>query len=117
MVVFNTSDGYQVTPRPRRGYGRGPHPRLNAVLERGRADYEQALTDLAAHRATLHEIPHDRNLQSPTTPFWLNQWFGTLDAASLVGFLLCRKPNRYLEIGSGQSTKFARHTIQRATLP
>jgi hypothetical protein len=117
MVVFNTSDSYPVTPRPRWGYGRGAHPQLHAVLERGRATYEQALTDLDSHRAALHEIRHDGDLQSPTMPFWVNPWFGTLDAASLVGFLLSRKPKRYLEIGSGHSTMFARHAIQRATLP
>src|ERR1700745_2908511 len=101
MFVLNTGDGYQVTPRPRWGYGRGAHSHLHAVLERGRADYEQALTDLDAHRAALHEIPHDGDPQRPTMPFWVNPWFGTLDAASLVGFLLSRKPKSYLGIGSG----------------
>jgi methyltransferase family protein len=117
MVVFNTGNGYQVTPRPRWGHGRGAHPRLQTILEGGRADYEQALTDLDVHRDALHEIRHVGHPQNPTMPFWVNVWFGTLDAASLVGFLLSRKPKRYLEIGSGHSTMFARHTIQRATLP
>jgi hypothetical protein len=117
LVTLTTNNGYPLTPRPRWGHGAPAHPGLREVLERGRADYERVLTDLDAHRAVLHDITHDADPQDPTAPFWQNPWFATLDAASLVGFLMSRKSKRYLEIGSGHSTMFARHAIQSAELP
>lgn len=44
-------------------------------------------------------------------PFWLNTWLPPLDAMALMGMLAERRPKHYLEIGSGMSTKFARHAI------
>ena len=51
------------------------------------------------------------------TPFWKNGWFENFDAAALVGLLVSKAPARYLEIGSGNSTKFARYAVERAKLP
>jgi hypothetical protein len=45
------------------------------------------------------------------TPFWLNGWFPILDPISLCALLVHRRPCRYIEIGSGNSTKFARKAI------
>jgi hypothetical protein len=114
---FNLNDGYQVTPRPRWGHGLAPHPLLQAVLERGRADYKQVLDGLDEHRQFLHRIRHDRSLSDPIAPFWNNIWFTAIDAAVLVGLLLARKPRRYIEIGSGHSTMFAAHAIRSGSLP
>lgn len=49
-------------------------------------------------------------------PFWNNQWFPPLDAVSICGFLAKEKPARYIEVGSGNSTKFARWIINRLHL-
>jgi hypothetical protein len=38
-------------------------------------------------------------------------WFIELDAVALYGFIATRKPRRYVEIGSGTSTKFARRAV------
>jgi hypothetical protein len=50
------------------------------------------------------------------TPYWRNGWFENLDPISLMGMLLIKRPEKYFEIGSGNSTKFARHTIASARL-
>lgn len=50
--------------------------------------------------------PHPDPLQ-PWQPAWLNAWFPPLDAIALFGLLSLKKPNIYLEIGSGHSTLFA----------
>jgi hypothetical protein len=109
-------DFYPISPRPRWGHGHPAHPLLQAVLERSRADYEKALAEIAVHRSLLHGIGHGQNPHNFTDPYWNNGWFSTLDAASLVGFLLSRKPKRYLEIGSGHSTMFTRHAIREGQL-
>jgi hypothetical protein len=108
-------DYYPVSPRPRWGHGLPVHPRIAAVLEQRRHAYEDALTTLAEHHEALHLIPLDPDPFRPT-PFWNNIFFSTLDAASLVGFLLSRQPRRYLEIGSGHSTLFARYAIAHGRL-
>lgn len=109
-------DGYEVNPRPRWGHGMAPHRQIQAVLEQGRADYEKVLQELEKHRAVLHAIRHEADQRDATAPFWKNIWFTGLDAASLVGFVLSRKPTRYLEIGSGHSTMFARYAVRSAGL-
>jgi hypothetical protein len=47
---------------------------------------------------------------------WDNNFFSSLDACALVGILHLKGPKRYLEIGSGNSTKFARFAIDRANV-
>jgi hypothetical protein len=44
-------------------------------------------------------------------PFWINTWLGGLDSASIYTMLATRNPAYYLEVGSGNSTKFARRAI------
>lgn len=116
-MAYSFTLGYdRVTPRPRWGFGQPPHPRLTAILESRRAEYEAFLDALAGHRAHLHAIAHDPDAAHPTKPHWKNDWFSALDAAALMGMLLTRKPNIYVEIGSGHSTMFAAHTIRSAGL-
>jgi predicted O-methyltransferase YrrM len=110
-------DYYPIRPKSRWGHEHTPHPQLKLVLEQGRAQYEEVLQQLKVHSAILHEIRHDHDPHEPTAPFWDNGYFQSFDAACLVGFLLLRQPKRYLEIGSGQSTKFARHAIRIGRLP
>jgi hypothetical protein len=114
---FTVTDNYRVTPLPRWGYGRPSHSQIQSVLERGRSGYEKVLDELDAQRAILHQISHVPVPAYPLAPFWNNPWFSTLDAAALVGLLISRKPRRYLEIGSGNSTMFAAYAIQTAKLP
>ncbi len=109
-------DYYPIAPQPRWGYVRPPHPQVAAVLERGRAGYRQVLESLARAHPVLHGIAHDREAAAPGAPFWNNGWFSVLDAAALVGFILERRPQRYLEIGSGHSTMFARAAIRAGGL-
>jgi hypothetical protein len=111
------ADYHPVSPNPRWGFGKPVHPGMNAALEKSRADFAQSLAVLASHRAALHAIPAQQQNMISLDPFWNNPWFSCLDAASLVGFLLDRRPQSYIEIGSGHSTRFARYTIRKAGLP
>jgi hypothetical protein len=44
-------------------------------------------------------------------PFWQNNWYPPFDGAALYGLIAERKPRRYVEVGSGMSTRFARQAI------
>lgn len=45
-------------------------------------------------------------------PFWNNQWIPGADAAALYTLIAENKPATYLEVGSGNSTKFARRAVR-----
>jgi hypothetical protein len=92
-------------PGPRWGYD---HP-SNLLLREKLASHEQAyalsLDSIAGYVESLARIeplacdPHD--------PSWINPFLPGLDAAALYAFLRSRQPRRYVEVGSGNSTKFA----------
>jgi glycosyltransferase involved in cell wall biosynthesis len=91
--------------RPRYGYGRAPHAGLERVLAAHNAAYRLELERLGGLADDLATIPRDPT--NPDAPHWRNTWFSGLDAVSLYGFLRLRAPRRYVEIGSGNSTRFA----------
>ena len=102
-------------PKTRRWGPKSPeHPEIAALIRRGIPDYRRFLAQLSGRRSLLHSIP--QRTDEPATPYWQNGYFSALDAAALVGFLLERKPARYVEIGSGNSTKFARLAIRSGNL-
>lgn len=107
---------YPVRSGPRWGYGRPPHPALAALLAGGRTDFASLLRSFFLHRSVLHAIPYAPDLEAPTRPYWQNGYFSTLDAASLVALTLSRGPARYVEIGSGHSTQFARYAVDTGRL-
>jgi hypothetical protein len=65
-----------------------------------------------ALRETLGHIPARARLGDPPgTPHWENDWLPALDAIAIYGFLARNDPRVYLEIGSGNSTRFAARAI------
>jgi hypothetical protein len=48
-------------------------------------------------------------------PAWVNGFLPGLDAAALYGMLALQPPETYLEVGSGNSTRFARRRSRTMT--
>lgn len=107
-------DDYPVSPTPRWGHGRPSHPHIAPLVEAGRAAYQQNLRQFDDAAGLLGGVPVER--ASAGTPAWNNDMFTALDAVALMSFLVSRRPRLYLEIGSGNSTTFARHAIRAAKL-
>lgn len=105
---------YPVRPEPRWGYGKPAHPELARIVEAGRHRYEKQLHSFVALVEELTKIEFDAQGDEPR---WINGYFQGLDAVSLYGFLVERKPATYLEVGAGHSTRFARRAISRHDLP
>jgi predicted O-methyltransferase YrrM len=101
---------HRVRPVARFGYGRPEHREIRALIEDNRGDYEKRLAGFADLVGLLATIPL-RGTKNGSTPYWDNGWLPALDALGLYGLLAERNPKRYLEIGSGNSTKFARRAI------
>jgi hypothetical protein len=101
--------------RPRWGYGNPPHRRLAGLIARHEATYRTELEQLTAWEDDLAAI--DVRRTESHQPCWLNAWLYGLDAASIYGYLRSRRPARYIEIGSGNSTMFAARAKRDDDLP
>lgn len=101
---------YSIHCEPRYGYGKPAHPQIYAILNGRRDAYASLLSQFSTLRSRFLKI-----LALPgameTEPSWINPYFPALDAMALYAFLTLRNPRRYLEIGSGNSTKVARRAI------
>jgi predicted O-methyltransferase YrrM len=102
---------YPPDARPRYGYGKPPHAALSALLERQAPSYAAAIQGVAEFKDQLAAIGLNPSLEA-TDPWWLNDWLAPADALMLYGFVRRHKPTRYVEIGSGMSTAFARRAIK-----
>ncbi|HEY0436184.1 MAG TPA: class I SAM-dependent methyltransferase, partial [Phenylobacterium sp.] len=96
----------------RYGAGKPAHPELADQIAAGRGRYAAFLDELAGLPGDFGDVPHGGTYATPT-PFWLNAWFGPLDAIALTGMLKAHNPARFVEVGSGMSTKYARRAIAR----
>lgn len=105
---------YPITPVPRWGHGKPAHRRLHEIIGANRARYVEHLGAIVSRAHALRAIPLET--QRATEPAWINPWFSGLDLAALHMFVAVHRPSRYLEIGSGTSTKIARHAAQTADL-
>lgn len=105
---------YRLKLRPRYGYGRPPHQRLHEIIGAGRERYAAQLRRIVALKDDLARIAAESPPgASPKNgqPTFFNSYFSGLDAAALYALLVELNPSRYFEVGSGNSTKFARRAI------
>lgn len=110
-------DPYPVDATPRYGRGKPRHAALESLIASGRTRYGQTLERMAGYAAAeLSGIQNVARAGRASEPFWENGFLAALDAAALSYFLASSSPSVYLEIGSGESTKFARATIARHRL-
>ncbi|HEX2815538.1 MAG TPA: class I SAM-dependent methyltransferase [Phenylobacterium sp.] len=102
---------YSYKAEIRYGAGRPAHPELLDLIGQGRERYSAFLTGLGEIQADFAQVPM-KGRYDRLTPFWLNTWFPPLDGMALTGMLRALNPARFVEVGSGVSTKFARRAVQ-----
>ena len=84
--------------------------KIQEVFKQHEPRMRQTLLDIAQFTSSLTQIP--RTTTHPLQPCWDNPWFPPFDGVALYGLLALHKPRRYIEVGSGISTRFARQAIQ-----
>ena len=100
------------------GYCCKPRPslkKLSDIIHRN----EESYTGVISHLKSIENIYSAINLDagdSHIAPFWRNGWFSGLDGISLYGLIAKNNPNFYIEVGSGNSTKFVRQSIKDHSL-
>lgn len=114
-VALPVVPDYAFRSFPRYGYGREPHNALREMLARRRHAYADTLRRFLAFKQDLQEIPLDPP-PDPGVPHWRNSYFGGLDAVSLYALAALNNPRTYIEIGSGNSTKFMRRAVRKRAL-
>lgn len=111
MVAKVKIGNYAYTCEPRWGFGRPSHPALTTLVAAHRAEYAAQLDRFAALAPRLGAIALDAPEDSPE-PRWNNPWFTGFDAVALYGLLAAANPRLVVEVGSGNSTKFARRAVR-----
>jgi hypothetical protein len=89
---------------PRYGHGRPSHPGLEQLIHAHEGSYAPVVRGIMRYADELARI--EVSAADPRQPSWVNGMISGLDGASFYAFMRDREPARYLEIGSGNSTKF-----------
>lgn len=117
--VFSTDRGehafrlveYRYRSTIRHGAGKPSHPELTRIIEAGRPRYEAVIDGLGDMQADFAAVATGGTYEM-REPFWFNGWYPPLDGMALTHFLRRGNPARFVEIGSGVSTKFARRAVE-----
>jgi len=105
----------QVTT-PRWGHGKPPHAGLIRIFEAQKDNYASFLADIAAQTPRFETISRDAPEDS-LEPRWNNAWLPALDGMSIYTMIATHGPRHFIEVGSGNSTKFAAKAIRDHALP
>lgn len=109
---------YPISPMPRYGFGKAPHRLLYDIFNSQREQYKTQLQSFLEFTDLLCNIASKSGaIPRASDPNFTNSYFTGLDAIALMGFLRAYKPALLFEIGSGNSTKFARRAIRHFDLP
>jgi Methyltransferase domain len=103
---------YKVNFKPRYGHGLPPHKGLQAIINENRADYAQMMHKIAEVSAAFYTIKKEKDEENSLKPTWNNGFLPGLDIMVLYTMLGWKKPNHYIEVGSGNSTKVVAKAIE-----
>jgi hypothetical protein len=102
---------YTYAPAPRYS-AQFPHTKLYNIISANNEHYNSLLQQWKQYAHHLTRIKYNQqDTDSQLEPFWNNNFFSSLDAISLYCILATTNPKLYVEVGSGNSTKFARLAI------
>lgn len=108
---------YHVDFKPRYGHGRAPHHQLNKIIEANRKVYEEHLHLALTFKDNLHQIKQLKAETNSDLPAWNNGFLPGLDIVGIYTMLAKYRPAKYVEVGSGNSTKVAFKAKKEQNLP
>jgi hypothetical protein len=98
---------YKVSFSPRYGHGKPPHKGLYDSISEGNDVYGAFLQQALSYKEQLQQIvPSDRETNA-SNPAWNNGFLPGLDIVGIYAMLAVHQPKKYIEVGSGNSTKVA----------
>jgi predicted O-methyltransferase YrrM len=94
------------TPRSRPETGQGLKE-IHAILDERKPQIEGEVGRILNYTEQLHAIRKRSDETNPLLPAWNNNFLPGLDIAALYMYIAERKPKKYMEVGSGNSTLVA----------
>jgi len=98
---------YKVKLKPRYGHGLMAHPELFRIIDDNRETYIKLLKKALANKKNIWAIRDSKVETDKDKPAWNNGYLPGLDIIGIYTMLARFKPKRYIEIGSGNSTRVA----------
>ncbi len=105
---------YKVEPKPRYGHGKPPHALLYDIINAHRLEYAVILKKMLDYTDVFTKIP--LTTTDPHAPMWHNSFLPALDIVGIYTMLNIYNPQKYIEVGSGNSTKVAYKAIKENNL-
>jgi len=98
---------YKVDFRPRYGNGLPPHSELYSIIDSNRDKYKVLLDKALCQKENIWKIKDIKDEKDSSKPTWNNGFLPGLDIIGIYTLISELKPKKYIEIGSGNSTKVA----------
>lgn len=98
---------YPVDFKPRYGNGLPAHDGLNKIIAAQKNNYKSLIDDVLTCKENIQEIKPNGEESDSKAPVWNNDFLPGLDIVMLYGIVATKKPSKYIEVGSGNSTKVA----------
>jgi len=96
---------YSTLPKIRYGWGKPSHGPITRLIEKHLEGYAEKIAFFNAMAPFFSTINAEST--TPSAPYWQNTLLPVIDAISICGLINYYKPKRFMEIGSGNSTRFA----------
>lgn len=103
---------YKVDFKPRYGYGLPAHQKLLQIIDSQRDTYQYWMGRILDYSTQIQAIKKLKEEKDPTQPGWNNSFLPGLDIMALYTIIAETKPRRYVEVGSGNSTKVAHKAVK-----
>ncbi len=106
---------YKVDQRPRYGHGLPAHDMLDEIIGSHRSEYSERLEKILEYKESIWSLQERMgdNMEGKAVS-WLNGYLPGLDIIGLYGMIRELQPKRYIEVGSGNSTKVVHQAIADA---
>lgn len=98
---------YKVNFKPRYGHGKPPHQDLFKIIDSNRDNYKNLINKALSLKEKIWTIQDSNKETDSKNPTWNNGFLPGLDMIGIYTMLTNYKPKKYIEIGSGNSTKVA----------
>jgi len=93
--------------KPRYGHGLPPHKALFDIINAHRDTYAALLKEALSFHSYFVEIIKRGEGEEGNQPVWNNDFLPGLDMVGIYTMLASKNPTKYIEVGSGNSTKVA----------
>lgn len=107
---------YKVDFKPRYGHGKPAHQGLYKIIDSNRDNYRDLIKKSLSYKDKIWTIKDSSKETDTTKPTWNNGFLPGLDIIGIYTLISELKPNKYFEIGSGNSTKVAFKAIKENNL-